>query len=97
MEKREKGRARRWLIRLCSAALVALMVLPVLPDAVVLPASAVTQAEINQMKEDAAALKKQRADPGGQEQGPGPEGLTGAADQCDPGGDQQHCGPDHPV
>ncbi len=62
MEKREKGRARRWLIRLCSAALVALMVLPVLPDAVVLPASAVTQAEINQMKEDAAALKKQRAE-----------------------------------
>ena len=61
MEKREKGRVRRWLIRLCSAALVALMVLPVLPDAVVLPASAVTQAEINQMKEDAAALKKQRA------------------------------------
>ena len=50
MEKREKGRVRRWLIRLCSAALVALMVLPVLPDAVVLPASAVTQAEINQMK-----------------------------------------------
>ena len=47
MEKREKGRARRWLIRLCSAALVALMVLPVLPNAVVLPASAVTQAEIN--------------------------------------------------
>ena len=38
------------------------MVLPVLPDAVVLPASAVTQAEINQMKEDAAALKKQRAE-----------------------------------
>ena len=37
-------------------------VLPVLPDAVVLPASAVTQAEINQMKEDAAALKKQRAE-----------------------------------
>ena len=62
MEKREKGRVRRWLIRLCSAALVALMVLPVLPDAVVLPASAVTQAEINQMKEDAAALKKQRAE-----------------------------------
>ena len=62
MEKREKGRARRWLIRLCSAALVALMVLPVLPNAVVLPASAVTQAEINQMKEDAAALKKQRAE-----------------------------------
>ena len=62
MEKREKGRGRRWLIRLCSAALVALMVLPVLPDAVVLPASAVTQAEINQMKEDAAALKKQRAE-----------------------------------
>lgn len=62
MEKREKGRVRRWLIRLCSTALVALMVLPVLPDAVVLPASAVTQAEINQMKEDAAALKKQRAE-----------------------------------
>ena len=62
MEKREKGWVRRWLIRLCSAALVALMVLPVLPDAVVLPASAVTQAEINQMKEDAAALKKQRAE-----------------------------------
>ena len=62
MEKREKGRVRRWLIRLCSAALVALMVLPVLPDAVALPASAVTQAEINQMKEDAAALKKQRAE-----------------------------------
>lgn len=62
MEKREKGRVRRWLIRLCSAALVALMLLPVLPDAVVLPASAVTQAEINQMKEDAAALKKQRAE-----------------------------------
>lgn len=62
MEKREKGRVRRWLIRLCSAALVALMVLPVLPDVVVLPASAVTQAEINQMKEDAAALKKQRAE-----------------------------------
>ena len=62
MEKREKGRVRRWLIRLCSAALVALMVLPVLPDAVVLPASAVTQAEINQMKEDAAALKQQRAE-----------------------------------
>ena len=62
MEKREKGRVRRWLIRLCSAALVALMVLPVLPDAVVLPASAVTQAEINQMMEDAAALKKQRAE-----------------------------------
>ena len=62
MENREKGRVRRWLIRLCSAALVALMVLPVLPDAVVLPASAVTQAEINQMKEDAAALKKQRAE-----------------------------------
>lgn len=62
MEKREKGRVWRWLIRLCSAALVALMVLPVLPDAVVLPASAVTQAEINQMKEDAAALKKQRAE-----------------------------------
>ena len=61
MEKREKGWVRRWLIRLCSAALVALMV-PVLPDAVVLPASAVTQAEINQMKEDAAALKKQRAE-----------------------------------
>jgi len=38
------------------------MVLPVLPNAVVLPASAVTQAEINQMKEDAAALKKQRAE-----------------------------------
>lgn len=62
MENREKGWVRRWLIRLCSAALVALMVLPVLPDAVVLPASAVTQAEINQMKEDAAALKKQRAE-----------------------------------
>lgn len=62
MEKREKGRVQCWLIRLCSAALVALMVLPVLPDAVVLPASAVTQAEINQMKEDAAALKKQRAE-----------------------------------
>ena len=27
MENREKGRARRWRIRLCSAALVALMVL----------------------------------------------------------------------
>jgi len=45
-----------------AVGLVALMVLPVLPDAVVLPASAVTQAEINQMKEDAAALKKQRAE-----------------------------------
>ena len=48
-----------WL-RLCTALLVVVLVVPLMPQSIVMDASAVTQAEIDKMKEEAADLKNQQ-------------------------------------
>ncbi len=53
---------KRWLLRLGALVLAAALMIPVLPEAVVVPASAVTQAEIDAMREEADALKEQQAE-----------------------------------
>ena len=51
---------KKWAVRLGALALAAALTVPVLPEAVVLPASAVTQAEIDAMREEANDLKEQQ-------------------------------------
>ena len=51
---------KKWVLRLGAAALALALIVPVLPEAVVVPASAVTQAEIDAMKEEANSLKQQQ-------------------------------------
>lgn len=48
-----------WL-RLCTALLVVVLVVPLMPQSMVVDVSAVTQAEIDKMKEEAADLKNQQ-------------------------------------
>ena len=55
---RETG--KKWALRLCAVALTAAVAVPLLPEAVVVPASAVTQAEIDAMREEADDLKAQQ-------------------------------------
>ena len=51
---------KKWAMRLGALVLAAALTVPVLPEAVVLPASAVTQAEIDAMREEANDLKEQQ-------------------------------------
>ena len=60
MRKRWSGRGKKWALRLCGAALAIAVAIPLLPETVVLPASAVTQAEIDAMREEASDLKAQQ-------------------------------------
>ena len=53
-------RGKKWAIRLGALVLAAALAVPVLPEAVVLPASAVTQAEIDAMREESNSLKAQQ-------------------------------------
>lgn len=55
-----KEHGKKWAFRLCGLALTAAVVVSLLPEAVVVPASAVTQAEIDAMKEEANSLKQQQ-------------------------------------
>ena len=55
-----KEHGRKWAFRLCGLALTAAVAVSLLPEAVVVPASAVTQAEIDAMKEEANSLKQQQ-------------------------------------
>ena len=55
-----KEHGRKWAFRLCGLALAAAVAVSLLPEAVVVPASAVTQAEIDAMKEEANSLKQQQ-------------------------------------
>ena len=55
-----KEHGRKWAFRLCGLALTASVAVSLLPEAVVVPASAVTQAEIDAMKEEANSLKQQQ-------------------------------------
>ena len=55
---RETG--RKWFLRLGAAALALAIVVPMLPETVVVPASAITQAEIDAMREEANDLKAQQ-------------------------------------
>ena len=55
-----KEHGRKWAFRLCGLALTAAVVVSLLPETVVLPASAVTQAEIDAMREEADDLKSQQ-------------------------------------
>ena len=55
-----KEHGRKWAFRLCGLALAAEVAVSLLPETVVLPASAVTQAEIDAMKEEANSLKQQQ-------------------------------------
>ena len=60
MRERWSGRGKKWALRLCGAALAIAVAIPLLPETVVLPASAVTQAEIDAMREEASDLKAQQ-------------------------------------
>ncbi len=51
---------KKWALRLCGLALALAVAVPMLPEAVVVPASAVTQAEIDAMREEANGLKQQQ-------------------------------------
>ena len=55
-----KEHGRKWAFRLCGLALAAAVAVSLLPEAVIVPASAVTQAEIDAMKEEANSLKQQQ-------------------------------------
>ncbi len=55
-----KEHGRKWAFRLCGLALAAAVAVSLLPETVVLPASAVTQAEIDAMREEADDLKSQQ-------------------------------------
>lgn len=55
-----KEHGRKWVFRLCGLALAATVAVSLLPEAVVVPASAVTQAEIDAMREEADDLKSQQ-------------------------------------
>lgn len=55
-----KEHGRKWAFRLCGLALTAAVAVSLLPETVVVPASAVTQAEIDAMKEEANSLKQQQ-------------------------------------
>lgn len=55
-----KEHGRKWAFRLCGLALAAAVAVSLLPEAMVVPASAVTQAEIDAMKEEANSLKQQQ-------------------------------------
>lgn len=55
-----KEHGKKWAFRLCGLALAAAVAVSLLPEAVVVPASAVTQAEIDAMKEEANSLKQQQ-------------------------------------
>lgn len=55
-----KEHGRKWAFRLCGLALAATVAVSLLPEAVVVPASAVTQAEIDAMREEADDLKSQQ-------------------------------------
>lgn len=55
-----KEHGKKWAFRLCGLALTAAVAVSLLPEAVVVPASAVTQAEIDAMKEEANSLKQQQ-------------------------------------
>lgn len=55
-----KEHGRKWAFRLCGLALTAAVAVSLLPEAVVVPASAVTQAEIDAMREEADDLKSQQ-------------------------------------
>ena len=55
-----KEHGRKWAFRLCGLALTVAVAVSLLPEAVVVPASAVTQAEIDAMKEEANSLKQQQ-------------------------------------
>lgn len=55
-----KEHGRKWAFRLCGLAMTAAVAVSLLPEAVVVPASAVTQAEIDAMKEEANSLKQQQ-------------------------------------
>ena len=55
-----KEHGRKWAFRLCGLALTAAVAVSLLPEAVVVPASAVTQAEIDAMKEEPNSLKQQQ-------------------------------------
>ena len=53
-------RGKKWLLRLGAAALAAVLMVTALPETAVLPASAVTQAEIDAMRQEADDLKAQQ-------------------------------------
>ncbi len=53
-------RGKKWLLRLGAAALAAALMVTALPETAVLPASAVTQAEIDAMRQEADDLKAQQ-------------------------------------
>ena len=55
-----KEHGRKWAFRLCGLALTAAVAVSLLPETVVVPASAVTQAEIDAMREEADDLKSQQ-------------------------------------
>ena len=55
-----KEHGRKWAFRLCGLALTAAVAVSLLPETVVVPASAVTQAEIDAMREEADDLKDQQ-------------------------------------
>ena len=55
-----KEHGKKWAFRLCGLALTAAVAVSLLPEAVVVPASAVTQAEIDAMREEADDLKSQQ-------------------------------------
>ncbi len=55
-----KEHGRKWAFRLCGLALAAAVAVSLLPETVVVPASAVTQAEIDAMREEANDLKSQQ-------------------------------------
>ncbi len=55
-----KEHGRKWAFRLCGLALAATVAVSLLPETVVVPASAVTQAEIDAMREEADDLKSQQ-------------------------------------
>ena len=101
-----KEHGRKWAFRLCGLALAAAVAVSLLPEAVVVPASAVTQAEIDAMREEANSLKQQQEEiqdqaglPGGgsRANAMAAQDPAGAADQRHPGGDQYHCRPDRQI
>ena len=51
---------KKWLLRLTAVAMICALVLPQSRDGLVMPASAITQAEIDAMKEDAQDLRDQQ-------------------------------------
>src|SRR5699024_8654979 len=55
-----KEHGRKWAFRLCGLALTVAVAVSLLPEAVVVPASAVTRAEIDAMKGEANSHKQQQ-------------------------------------